>query len=56
MSGTYSSRSPELRMDVNMKDIIYEYGGGIRNGKKLKSYSRRLVFTGHDCRLRDVLL
>ena len=26
----------ELRMDVNMKDIIYEFGGGIRNGKKLK--------------------
>jgi NADH-quinone oxidoreductase subunit F len=26
----------ELRMDVSMKDIIYEIGGGIRNGKKLK--------------------
>ena len=26
----------ELRMDVNMKDIIYGIGGGIRNGKKLK--------------------
>ncbi|GIT71378.1 MAG: hypothetical protein Ct9H300mP28_11920 [Pseudomonadota bacterium] len=23
-------------MDVNMKDIIYGIGGGIRNGKKLK--------------------
>ncbi len=23
-------------MDVSMKDIIYEIGGGIRNGKKLK--------------------
>ncbi len=26
----------ELRMDVSMKDIIYEIGGGILNGKKLK--------------------
>ena len=26
----------ELRMDVSVKDIIYEFGGGIRNGKKLK--------------------
>ena len=26
----------ELRMDVSMKDIIYDIGGGIRNGKKLK--------------------
>ena len=26
----------ELRMDVSMKDIIYDIGGGIRDGKKLK--------------------
>jgi len=26
----------ELRMDASVKDIIYEIGGGIRNGKKLK--------------------
>ncbi len=26
----------EVRMDVNMKDIIYDLGGGIRNGNKLK--------------------
>ena len=26
----------ELRMDVSVKDIIFELGGGIRNGKKLK--------------------
>ncbi len=26
----------ELRMGVNLKDIIYDLGGGIRNGKKLK--------------------
>ncbi len=26
----------ELRMDVNLKDIIYDLGGGVRNGKKLK--------------------
>ena len=26
----------ELRMDVSVRDIIYEIGGGIRNGKKLK--------------------
>ena len=26
----------ELRMDISMKDIIYDIGGGIRDGKKLK--------------------
>jgi len=27
----------ELPMGLNLKELIYEYGGGIRNGKKLKA-------------------